>query len=53
MLTALIQKDIIIFVQTLIIAFLISLYESPKIALQVTAYIEFARDRLKEMQRNQ
>lgn len=46
---ALVQKDTTIFIQALIIAFLISPYGLPKIALWVTAYIEFARDRLKEI----
>ena len=46
---ALIQKDMTTFIQALIIAFLISPYGLPKIALWVTAYIEFARDRLKEI----
>ncbi|MGX7112269.1 CD1845 family protein [Gemella cuniculi] len=46
---ALIQKDIMTFIQVLIIAFLISPYGLPKIALWATAYIEFARDRLKEI----
>ena len=48
-LAALIQKDAITFIQALVIAFLISPYGLPKIALWVTAYIEFARDRLKEI----
>ena len=47
--TALVQKDTTTFIQVLIIAFLISPYGLPKIALWVTAYIEFARDRLKEI----
>ncbi len=46
---ALVQKDTTTFIQALIIAFLISPYGLPKIALWVTAYIEFARDRLKEI----
>ena len=46
---ALVQKDKTIFIQALIISFLISPYGLPKIALWVTAYIEFARDRLKEI----
>lgn len=46
---ALIQKDMTTFIQALIIAFLISPYGLPKIALWVTAYIEFARARLKEI----
>ena len=46
---ALIQKDATTFIQALVIAFLISPYGLPKIALWVTAYIEFARDRLKEI----
>ena len=36
-------------IQALIIAFLISPYGLPKIALWITAYIGFARDRLKEI----
>ena len=48
-LAALIQKDTTTFIQALVIAFLISPYGLPKIALWVTAYIEFARDRLKEI----
>ena len=48
-LAALIQKDATTFIQALVIAFLISPYGLPKIALWVTAYIEFARDRLKEI----
>ena len=48
-LAALIQKDATAFIQALVIAFLISPYGLPKIALWVTAYIEFARDRLKEI----
>ena len=43
-LAALVQKDTTTFIQALIIAFLISPYGLPKIALWVTAYIEFARD---------
>ena len=46
---ALVRKDTTTFIQALIIAFLISPYGLPKIALWVTAYIEFARDRLKEI----
>lgn len=46
---ALVQKDTNTFIQALIIAFLISPYGLPKIALWVTAYIEFAKDRLKEI----
>lgn len=46
---ALVQKDTNTFIQALIIAFLISPYVLPKIALWVTAYIEFAKDRLKEI----
>lgn len=46
---ALVQKDITTFIQALIIAFLISPYGLPKIALCVTAYIAFSRDRLKEI----
>ena len=46
---AFVQKDTTTFIQALIIAFFISLYGLPKIALWVTAYIEFARDRLKEI----
>ena len=46
---ALVQKDTTTFIQALIIVFLISPYGLPKIALWVTAYIEFARDRLKEI----
>ncbi|AXI26709.1 hypothetical protein CG018_04435 [Gemella sp. ND 6198] len=46
---ALVQKDTTTFIQALIIAFLISPYGLPKIALWVTAYIEFTRDRLKEI----
>ena len=46
---AFVQKDTTTFIQVLIIAFLISPYGLPKIALWVTAYIEFARDRLKEI----
>lgn len=45
----LMQKDATTFIQALVIAFLISPYGLPKIALWVTAYIEFARDRLKEI----
>ena len=48
-LAALIQKDATTFIQALVIAFLISPYGLPKIALWVTVYIEFARDRLKEI----
>ena len=48
-LAALIQKDETTFIQALVIAVLISPYGLPKIALWVTAYIEFARDRLKEI----
>ena len=43
---ALVQKDTTTFIQALIIAFLISPYGLPKIALWVTVYIEFARDAL-------
>ena len=46
---ALVQKDTTTFIQALIIAFLISPYGLPKIALRVIAYIEFARDKLKEI----
>ena len=46
---AFVHKDTTTFIQVLIIAFLISPYGLPKIALWVTAYIEFARDRLKEI----
>lgn len=46
---AFVQKDTTIFIQALIIAFLISPYGLPKISLWVIAYIEFARDRLKEI----
>ncbi|MFX3645328.1 CD1845 family protein [Streptococcus suis] len=46
---ALVQKDTTTFIQALIIVFLISPYGLPKIALWVIAYIEFARDRLKEI----
>ena len=46
---ALVQKDTTTFIQALIIAFLISPYGLPKIALWVIAYIEFARDKLKEI----
>ena len=46
---AFVQKDTTTFIQALIIAFLISPYGLPKIALWVTAYIEFAKDRLKEI----
>ena len=45
-LAALIQKDETTFIQALVIAFLISPYGLPKIALWVTEYIEFARDAL-------
>ena len=45
-LAALIQKDATTFIQALVIAFLMSPYGLPKIALWVTAYIEFARDAL-------
>ena len=45
----LIQKDATTFIQALVIAFLISPYVLPKIALCVTVYIEFARDILKEI----
>jgi putative membrane protein len=47
--SALVQKDTTTFIQILIIAFLISSYGLPKISLWVTAYIEFASDRLKEI----
>ena len=46
---ALVRKDTTTFIQALIIAFLISPYGLPKIALWVIAYIEFARDKLKEI----
>ena len=46
---ALVEKDTTTFIQALIIAFLISPYGLPKIALWVIAYIEFARDKLKEI----
>lgn len=45
-LAALIQKDATTFIQALVIAFLMSPYGLPKIALWVTVYIEFARDAL-------
>ena len=45
-LAALIQKDATTCIQALVIAFLMSPYGLPKIALWVTAYIEFARDAL-------
>ena len=45
-LAALIQKDATTFIQALVIAFLMSPYGLPKIALWVTEYIEFARDAL-------
>ena len=44
---ALVQKDTTTFIQALIIAFLISPYGLPKIALWVIAYIDCARDKLK------
>ena len=47
--SALVQKDTTTFIQTLIIPFFISSYGLSKIALWVTAYIKFARDRLKEI----
>ena len=47
--SVLVQKDTTTFIQTLIIAFFISSYGLSKIALWVTACIEFARDRLKEI----
>lgn len=48
-LTALIQKDTITFIQGFVIAFLISPYGLPKIAMWVTAYIEAAIEILKEI----
>ena len=49
LIVALVQKDTTTFIQALIIAFLISPYGLPKIALWVIAYIKFTRDRLKEI----
>lgn len=49
LITALVQKDTTTFIQALIIAFLISPCGLPKIALWITAYIKFTRDRLKEI----
>lgn len=48
-LAALIQKDIITFIQGFVIAFLISPYGLPKNAMWVTAYIEAAIEILKEI----
>ncbi|EGG90629.1 hypothetical protein HMPREF0491_00500 [Lachnospiraceae oral taxon 107 str. F0167] len=48
-LAALIQKDTITFIQGFVIAFLISPYGLPKIAMWVTAYIEVAIEILKEI----
>ncbi len=48
-LAALIQKDTITFIQGFVIAFLISPYGLPKIAMWVTAYIEAAIEILKEI----
>ena len=48
-LAALIQNDTITFIQGFVIAFLISPYGLPKIAMWVTAYIEAAIEILKEI----
>lgn len=48
-LAALIQKDTITFIQGFVIAFLISPYGLPKIAMWVMAYIEVAIEILKEI----
>lgn len=48
-LAALIQRDTITFIQGFVIAFLISPYGLPKIAMWVTAYIEVAIEILKEI----
>ncbi|MGJ0987104.1 CD1845 family protein [Thomasclavelia ramosa] len=44
-----IQKDTTTGIEALIVAFLISPYGLPKIALWITAYLEVARDILKEI----
>jgi probable membrane protein len=48
-LSALVNKDTTTFIQVIIIAFLISPYGLPKIAMWIVAYIELARDMLKEI----
>lgn len=48
-LATLIQKDTITFIQGFVIAFLISPYGLPKIAMWVTAYIEATIEILKEI----
>jgi hypothetical protein len=48
-LCALLYKDVVSFIQVFIVAFLISPYGLPKIAMWIVAYIEVARDMLKEI----
>ena len=44
-----VQNDPVTGIQALIIAFLLSPYGLPKIAIWIIAYLEYGKDRLKEI----